>query len=78
MCCQNCPHRSVPNDPNIPIKPWIPYPHSYTTSTPTIPYYWGQIIPVSEEDVIIQNFVNSKDFDPKFMELINENFWELV
>ena len=65
----------IPNEPNIPIKPWFPvhpytptsipgqliepiypYPNYYTTSTPVIPYYWGRIIPVSEElPVIIQN-----------------------
>lgn len=38
------------------IEPIYPYPNYYTTSTPTAYYYWGRIIPVSEEEpVIIQN-----------------------
>ncbi len=60
---------NIPIQPWIPVQPYTPtsipdqliepnypYPNYYTTSTSVIPYYWGSIIPVSEElPVIIQN-----------------------
>lgn len=69
MCCQTCINRDscgdvkspcyVPSEPNILIKPYgliepnYPYPNYYTTSTPVIPYYWGRIVPVSEDETVI-------------------------
>lgn len=69
MSCQTCPHRSscanmkppcyIPNEPNIPIKPYgliePIYPYPWITSTPENTYYWW-MTPVSGNtgDVIIQ------------------------